>query len=411
MARKSRPDLPEEERLSATDTTTRARAPRDAHRDAQGELLALLHDVTAFANESETAEEAIRYAIRQFLGFSGWSAGRYWSVDDGGPVLTNVSGASDAAGRWLISTPNKGEGRTASVRISDAVKTGRPRWVRDLRRSKHPADREAASVMRTVVIVPVMVEFHVGGVLEFFAASVFSRDEGLLKAIQNVGVQLGHVISRRRLETHIADLEMLERRDLGSELKENLAQSLAGTAMMAATLGKQLERPADRQLLARIAGGLESAREQVQTLTEALHVIESEADGLVVALETLARRTQALHRVRCRVVFRGNAAIGDSFVATQLFMIAREAVHNAVRHSGGDRIQIRLERDAPLRLAILDNGRGIGKGRPGDPMGIKIMRQRARLAEGRLEIQAGAGGGTVVTYEAVHQPLILRQRR
>jgi signal transduction histidine kinase len=71
-------------------------------------------------------------------------------------------------------------------------------------------------------------------------------------------------------------------------------------------------------------------------------------------------------------------------------------VLNAIRHSGGNMISVRLAQErGSLLLEIKDNGEGIvasSGDRPG--IGLAIMRHRAGLVHGHLLIDSAAGRGT-----------------
>jgi len=65
--------------------------------------------------------------------------------------------------------------------------------------------------------------------------------------------------------------------------------------------------------------------------------------------------------------------------------IACEAVANAVRHSGSDRVDVRLEYDGSrVRLSVSDQGHGFDTAAPGGGFGLTSMRERARSAGGEL---------------------------
>ena len=73
---------------------------------------------------------------------------------------------------------------------------------------------------------------------------------------------------------------------------------------------------------------------------------------------------------------------------------------NAVRHSRGSRIGVRLAFEAGrVRLTVSDNGIGL----PAIPqvqglgLGLTGMRERARLVDGRLEVSSPPGQGVRVT--------------
>ena len=85
-------------------------------------------------------------------------------------------------------------------------------------------------------------------------------------------------------------------------------------------------------------------------------------------------------------------------VQWELWHICREALANAVRHSGGHQLRVTLTYglDA-LDIEVTDDGPGWGgrvQGRGHN--GLENMRRRAEGIGGRLEIDAGPGHGTRV---------------
>jgi signal transduction histidine kinase len=80
-----------------------------------------------------------------------------------------------------------------------------------------------------------------------------------------------------------------------------------------------------------------------------------------------------------------------------LVRIACEAVSNAARHSGADRVDLRLERDGSgVRLRVSDRGRGFDTGDPGGGFGLCAMRERARSVDAELVISSAPGHGSRV---------------
>jgi signal transduction histidine kinase len=85
-------------------------------------------------------------------------------------------------------------------------------------------------------------------------------------------------------------------------------------------------------------------------------------------------------------------------VATHLYRIAQEAVHNAVRHGHARTIDIRLGKSGPVvELVISDDGSGIPTGNPiHQGMGLRNMKYRASIIGGSLTLDGG-GSGAMVT--------------
>jgi two-component system, NarL family, sensor kinase len=89
-------------------------------------------------------------------------------------------------------------------------------------------------------------------------------------------------------------------------------------------------------------------------------------------------------------------------VAGVLFGIAQEAVVNAARHSGGDAISISLRSvGSSLELRVTDDGKGFGDSDPlgaSEPghLGLAMMRERAELLDGSLDIETSERGTRVL---------------
>jgi two-component system CheB/CheR fusion protein len=83
-----------------------------------------------------------------------------------------------------------------------------------------------------------------------------------------------------------------------------------------------------------------------------------------------------------------------------MYRIAQEAVSNAVRHGRAERIKISLAAGTEqIRLRVQDDGVGFSDmGHEGPGMGIHIMKYRARIVGGTLDISSRPGSGTTVTF-------------
>jgi two-component system sensor kinase FixL len=115
-------------------------------------------------------------------------------------------------------------------------------------------------------------------------------------------------------------------------------------------------------------------------------------------LEELASTTSRLAGISCSVICHETVPIMDNIQAIHLFRIAQEALSNALKHGHAKAVVIALEAsDGTRSLRVSDNGVGFQPS-PGERkgMGLSIMRYRARMIAGKLEIQPNLPTGTVV---------------
>jgi PAS domain S-box-containing protein len=93
-----------------------------------------------------------------------------------------------------------------------------------------------------------------------------------------------------------------------------------------------------------------------------------------------------------------------------LYRIAQEALSNAIKHSGSQKIQIRLlQNEDTIRIVVKDWGvgfdlRNVARG----VHGLSGIQERARLLGGKCRIQSSLNEGTCISVEL---PLIVRQER
>jgi signal transduction histidine kinase len=87
-------------------------------------------------------------------------------------------------------------------------------------------------------------------------------------------------------------------------------------------------------------------------------------------------------------------------IASCLYRIAQEALHNVAKHAGDTTVRVTLARtdDDDLQLVIQDEGHGfdIAQARLGDGLGLVSMQERVRLLGGIFSIRSQPGEGTSI---------------
>ena len=201
------------------------------------------------------------------------------------------------------------------------------------------------------------------------------------------------------LERELLVVSEREQRRIAQDLHDGLGQVLTGTLYLTSNLQQTLAANSrlEAEPLVRIVGLLSEAIAQTRSLARGLHPVKDEPNGLLVALEELAARTQTIFQVRCRLNCRRPVLVADNPTATHLYRIAQEAVTNAVKHGQPNHIAIALTKSpSRIRLVVTDNGTGISLERPSEGMGLRIMRHRADAIGAGLVILKNPQGGTSV---------------
>src|SRR5881398_1320487 len=212
--------------------------------------------------------------------------------------------------------------------------------------------------------------------------------------------QLKNEIERRKgLEGEILAISDREQQRLGQELHDGICQHLTAVAFMARSVALRLKnhRVIEVSDIEKIAELVNDAATDTRNLSRALHRSDVDAAGLVNALQDLVDRE--IWKVPCRLEVKPSFHIEDDIAAAQLYRIAREAVINANNHAQAREIVIKLERSRErIVLRVIDDGIGFSNERKlKQGLGAHIMKYRARLIGGRLEIDSPKRGGTRVS--------------
>jgi PAS domain S-box-containing protein len=204
---------------------------------------------------------------------------------------------------------------------------------------------------------------------------------------------------RKGLEGEILSVSDREQQRLGQELHDGLCQHLTAVAFMTRSIALRLRdhRVVDAADIEKVAELVNKAAVDTRKLSRALHRVDVDAAALVVALQDLADRE--IWRTPCRLEIKPSFQINDDAAAAHLYRIAREAVINANKHAQARQIVVKLERARKeMVVRVIDDGIGFPKDlNLQQGLGYHIMKYRAQLMGGRLEIDSPQTGGTRVS--------------
>lgn len=206
------------------------------------------------------------------------------------------------------------------------------------------------------------------------------------------------VTSQKLLEREVLEIAAREQQRIGQDLHDGIGQELTGLAMLSERLAGELadESRSEARAAARIVDGLEQALAHVRALSKGLVPVELDAEGLMAALEELAKQTSELQHLTCTFRCDEPVCILDNQTATHLYRLSQESVANALKHARARNIVISLSDDGRLiTLKIKDDGIGIGR-RRSSGMGLQIMRYRAELIRAKLTIRSVKPHGTEI---------------
>lgn len=192
-----------------------------------------------------------------------------------------------------------------------------------------------------------------------------------------------------------------ERRRLARELHDGIGQMLTGLKLYTEKLGEvPFQTDKQRRHYDELQRLIHETIEATRTVSFNLMPSVLVDFGLPAALRLLSEQTARGAGVP--VEFEGPAEPGrlPGSLEIGLYRITQEALHNAVKHAGADRIGVALIREkSAVRLCIEDNGRGFTVPKRPPPeaaggSGLSNLRTRTELLGGTLRISSSPGKGT-----------------
>jgi PAS domain S-box-containing protein len=248
---------------------------------------------------------------------------------------------------------------------------------------------------------------------------VTHRKDGTSVYIEGITVALrgeqGHVTGylsinrdvgeRKRVEEALLEIREGERRRIARDLHDVVLQDLA--AALQAVQATRIRSAEPHEELGQAADILRSTARSLRGVIHDLRL--EEGQQFVKAVEALAAGLGHRLAPESEVDIGVESGFPQELpgdLGAGLLRIIREALANALRHSGARRIDVALRsREGWVAIEVTDDGRGFDLDAiEGSSFGLWAMEERARALGAKLEVRSAAGGGTKVSVEASAGP-------
>lgn len=192
------------------------------------------------------------------------------------------------------------------------------------------------------------------------------------------------------VDTAASELRRIER-----DLHDGAQARLVAMGMNLGTIEALVEKdPAQaKKMLAMARESSAEALTELRDLVRGIHPPVLAERGLGDAVKALALRLPVATEVTVELPGRAEASVESA-----AYFAVSEALTNAVKHAGGDRIWVDLHHgEGMLRISVTDNGGG--GARIGSGSGLSGIERRLGTFDGVLAVSSPAGGPTMVTME------------
>jgi signal transduction histidine kinase len=254
---------------------------------------------------------------------------------------------------------------------------------------------------RPAVAVPLQARDRVVGVIAVARAVHDSPfDDSHLELIGDFAVHAAMALTLATARDQARELLIVaDRERIAHDLHDHVIQRLFSVGM---DLQGTLALARSPEIANRITRTIDIMQDTIDEIRTAIFKL-SHSDGYGVGLrqriqEAVAELTEN-RSIATELSISGPTTVVGEWLADQAEAVVKEAVSNAIRHSGASTLKIQLHVADDVALDIIDNGHGIGQDVT-RRSGLANLLRRAEQVGGVCEITTPPQGGTHVRWIA-----------
>ena len=253
--------------------------------------------------------------------------------------------------------------------------------------------------MRTFLGVPVRVGDRVFGNLYLTEKDGgFTEEDETL--VEFLALTAGSAVSTLRLQERLRRAALLEERErIARDLHDSIIQDLFAVGLSIQAQANQID-PVHDEVRRRLDDAVEKLDDTITSLRRFIFDLRPPVwarPSLRQQLADLVGRLSGPYQAQVTVDVSCPPDLPAPEVADELLALVKEALSNALRHSGAATIDVRVD-GSPERLVVTvtDDGKGFDPAHARRGMGLANMAGRVEAAGGSFHLDTAPGKGTVV---------------
>jgi PAS domain S-box-containing protein len=210
---------------------------------------------------------------------------------------------------------------------------------------------------------------------------------------------------RLDLAGRLINAQEQERSRLARELHDDFGQRLAMFAVDLAQTEEMVKEPKVREELRKLGSEIDEFGTDLRSVSHRLHSSTLEILGLTAGVQSFCAEFSSQHAIEVEFVHKGIPKSTNPDTALCLFRIVQEGLRNVRKHGHATKVDVCLQGNAEaISLTLSDNGVGfkLSDCVASHGIGLRSMRERARILGGTSKVQSWPGQGTRI---AVTVPL------
>ncbi len=211
---------------------------------------------------------------------------------------------------------------------------------------------------------------------------------------------ISRLIYMSRLRKQKTEMEkklavQMERQRISSEMHDDIGAGLSGVRLLTEMTKKKVKDENTAEDVEKIYQSVGDISSKMKEVIWSLNTENDTLPNLVSFIQKQARLW--LEHYPCQLNIDANNVMQDIPVLGEtrrnIYLIIKEAIHNIIKHSGADKVQLSIQYfNNKLNIIVADNGHGmVVKSANETGNGMKNMRQRIEQLNGKLLIKSTDG--------------------
>ena len=204
------------------------------------------------------------------------------------------------------------------------------------------------------------------------------------------------LMNRRKLKQQMKELELRNR--IAADLHDEVGSSLSSIHMLSQMATRQGNETGHTAILARMSSNAKETMDKMGDIVWMIKPGETEAGSLKDRVERFAYEICSSRNIEVSTQLDDlEKAKLTMEQRKNIYLIFKEALNNAVKYSGTEKVEIKADRQNKLLIMqVKDYGKGFNAEAISRGNGLDNMRNRAKELGGQIEFSSEAGKGTSV---------------
>nr|WP_067674990.1 GAF domain-containing sensor histidine kinase [Nocardia miyunensis] len=235
-------------------------------------------------------------------------------------------------------------------------------------------------------------ETALGVLITTRAAGAAPYNEEILDLATAFAGQAAVAMQMAATRERIQELTVLADRDrIARDLHDQVIQRLFAVGLLLQGTVPRSNKPEVRQRISAAVAELQEVVQEIRTTIFDLHSDDPVVGHLRRRIDEVIRRHTADSPIATSVNVTGSLSILGSELADHVEAVVREAISNAVHHSGAEHLTVEIHVSDEISIIVQDDGRGIPPGRTSS--GLANLASRARECGGSFDVGPAAHPG------------------